>query len=234
MLKAYFLAASFFWLVFLFAFVRERSRYRNCYLLFIAIIVTVFGATFVAGSYQDKVILIMVYIVFFVLLAVPFFLIINGIIMFRREGHSLGNMLSFVFGLLIGIGEIATFWAVLVPETTGPDWEVESRFYKISVFSAFLSVSVIYVSMCFVVFMIYCVFLQIIPRKRDYDYVIIHGSGLINGEKVSKLLADRLDKAIKIYHKDPTPPMLIPSGGKGSDESSSEAAWHFTIGRVHL
>ena len=71
--------------------------------------------------------------------------------------------------------------------------------------------------------MIYCVFLQIIPRKRDFDYVIIHGAGLLEGDRISKLLADRLDKAIEVYHKDPTPPILIPSGGKGSDEKLSEA-----------
>ena len=53
--------------------------------------------------------------------------------------------------------------------------------------------------------------------------MIIHGAGLINGEKVSKLLQERLDKAILVYSKDPSPTKLIPSGGKGSDESVSEA-----------
>ena len=33
--------------------------------------------------------------------------------------------------------------------------------------------------------MIYSVFLMIIPRSKDFDYVIIHGAGLIDGEKVS-------------------------------------------------
>jgi uncharacterized SAM-binding protein YcdF (DUF218 family) len=87
----------------------------------------------------------------------------------------------------------------------------------------FLSVTVIYTSMTFVIFMIYCVFLQIIPRKRDFDYVIIHGAGLLPDGRVSKLLSDRLDKAIEVYRKDSTPPYMIPSGGKGSDEYISEA-----------
>ncbi|MBQ5340930.1 MAG: YdcF family protein, partial [Oscillospiraceae bacterium] len=59
---------------------------------------------------------------------------------------------------------------------------------------------------------------------RDFDYVVIHGAGLINGEKVTKLLSDRLDKAIDVYRKDPTPPKMIPSGGQGSDEKVSEAS----------
>ena len=66
-------------------------------------------------------------------------------------------------------------------------------------------------------------FLQIIPIKRDFDYVVIHGAGLIDGRTPSKLLQQRLDKAIRVYRRDPTPPKLIPSGGKGSDESISEA-----------
>ena len=72
--------------------------------------------------------------------------------------------------------------------------------------------------------MFYTLLLQIVPHKHDFDYVIIHGSGLIGGSCVSKLLADRLDKAISLYKKDPTPPMMIPSGGQGSDEDLSEAA----------
>jgi hypothetical protein len=32
----------------------------------------------------------------------------NGIVMFRREGHSPANLLSFVFGIVIGVGELAT------------------------------------------------------------------------------------------------------------------------------
>ena len=71
--------------------------------------------------------------------------------------------------------------------------------------------------------MIYTLFLHIIPRKKDFDFVIIHGSGLLDGDRVPKLLKDRLDKAIEVYRHDPTPPTLIPSGGKGPDETVSEA-----------
>ena len=89
--------------------------------------------------------------------------------------------------------------------------------------TSIIIVTVVYGSISFVIFMLYSVFLMIIPRKRDFDYVIIHGAGLIDGEKVGKLLQDRLDKAIDVYRKDPTPPKLIPSGGRGSDENLSEA-----------
>ena len=98
---------------------------------------------------------------------------------------------------------------------------------KLSVFTLVLvliAVSVVYGSLVFVSFMFYTLLLQIVPHKRDFDYVIIHGCGLLGGRRVSKLLADRLDKAIALYKKDPTPPIMIPSGGQGSDEDISEAA----------
>ncbi len=67
-------------------------------------------------------------------------------------------------------------------------------------------------------FMIYSIFLMLIPYKRDFDYIIIHGAGLSQGEKLTKLLAERVNKAMLVYRKDPTPPYLIPSGGRGNDE----------------
>ena len=84
--------------------------------------------------------------------------------------------------------------------------------------------TVIYFSVSILLFVLYSIFLQIVPHKRDFDYIIIHGAGLIDGHKVSKLLSDRIDKAIEVYKKDPTPPIMIPSGGQGSDEDLSEAA----------
>lgn len=49
------------------------------------------------------------------------------------------------------------------------------------------------------------------------------GAGLSKGEKLTKLLAERVDKAMLVYQKAPTPPYLIPSGGRGDDEKISEA-----------
>ena len=81
----------------------------------------------------------------------------------------------------------------------------------------------IYGSVSFLIFMIYTLFLQIIPIKKDFDYVIIHGCGLADGERLTRLLQNRVDKAIEIYEKCRRKPVLIPSGGRGSDEKLSEA-----------
>ncbi len=55
-----------------------------------------------------------------ILLAVPFFLITNGILMYEREGHSLSNLLSLILGIVIAVGELATFVGALIPEFAGP------------------------------------------------------------------------------------------------------------------
>ena len=215
--------AIIFWALLIITFMRDRSRYRNCYFLFFAVLFTIAALSYVADELEYSFYLIEFLVLFLALLITPFFLICNGVLMFRREGHSLSNLLSFVLGLVVLVGELATFVAVVVPEMAGPNWTGTGYLYDLSLASMFISVSVIYLSVSFVIFMLYCVFLQIIPRRRDFDYVIIHGAGLLNGGRISKLLSQRLDKAIDIYRKDPTPPILIPSGGKGSDEVVSEA-----------
>ncbi len=211
------------WVLLIISFHIDRSRYRNCYLLFGALVFSAVALTCFAGDNQKQVIIFLADLLFIVLLIVPVFLICNGILMIRREGRGLSNLLSLFFGLIIGAGEVASFFWVVVPGLLRYYSKFGDLMYRISVFSAFFSVSVIYFSISFVMFMIYCIFLQIIPRKRDFDYIIIHGAGLLDGNRISKLLADRLDKAIEVYSKDPTPPILIPSGGKGSDEKFAEA-----------
>ena len=210
------------WVLLAISFARDRSRYRNCYILFFAIVFSIVALTFVAGEHQGTVLLVIMWILLLAMLIVPTFLVWNGVLMLRREGRSLANLLSLGLGLVVGIGEVGAFLAVVMPTIAVPGWDGTRHLLEISRVSMFVSETVFYFSMSFVVFMLYCVFLQILPHKRDFDYVIIHGSGLLDGSRVSKLLADRIDKAIQVYHRDPTPPVLIPSGGKGSDESISE------------
>ena len=221
---SYFGLSLFWWLLFYFCFRKDRSRYRNCYLLFIALAATLFNAVLYSESYINGVVVIVVMIILLAVLIVPFFLIFNGIIMIRNEGRSLANLLSLGFGILIGLGEFTTFLLVYLAISSYNGSEKIMNIIRIwGDPLLFISVSVIYVSVSFLIFMIYTLFLQIIPKKKDFDYVIIHGAGLLEGERISKLLSERIDKALDIYHKDPTPPILIPSGGQGSDEKISEA-----------
>ena len=187
------------WSLFAYLFHKDRSRYRNCYALFLAIFSLFPLVVNLFGSAGRIAVLFIVYPILLSILIVPFFLIYNGIVMMKREGRSLPQLLSLLLGLII------------IPKAFLP------------VTLAVFCVSVIYGSVSFLIFMIYTLFLQIIPRKKDFDYVIIHGAGLLDGSRVSKLLRDRLDKAVEVYRQDPSPPWLIPSGGQGPDETIPEA-----------
>ena len=210
-----------FWGVLAISVKIDRSKFRNCIYLLMAAASTAPLFCALAGSHSVGVSRALSLAVFIILLAVPAILIANGVVMFRREGRSLANMLSFLMGLVVGAGELCTFLLYIFPYFWAED---TARFVAGGMkVLLFVSLSVTYGSLIFAAFMSYTVLLQLIPPKRDFDYVIIHGSGLLRGREVSKLLSDRLDKAIEVYHKDPTPPVMIPSGGKGGDEEISEA-----------
>ena len=213
------LFALFWWIVLVISFARDRSRYRNCYFLFFALITTVFAATMFADGREKETLLTVVVLTGIAIFLVPLFLIHNGIVMYKMEGRSLSNQLSLLFGLVIGLGEAGTTFLVLNGWQT--NFATEHR--VLTNIIAFISLSVIYVSVSFLLFLFYSLFLMIIPRKKDFDYVIVHGAGLLEGNRVSKLLSDRIDKAILVYSTDPSPTILMPSGGQGGDETVSEA-----------
>lgn len=82
----------------------------------------------------------------------------------------------------------------------------------------------------FFAFLTYSIFYLNLPKKKDYDFIIIHGSGLIDGEKVPPLLASRIEKAMEAYRMaDKADVKLIASGGQGSDVKISEAQKRFIV-----
>lgn len=212
------------WGMFYWSFSRDRSRYRNCHLLFWSLVSLIPLALALSGDHARGMMRAILITTVVVLLMVPFFLIHNGILMIKREGRSTAHLLSLALGIVVLIGEVlAIYNAVGYSFVFG--LEAAHMFTHTNQFlvTSAIVLTVVYGSVSFVIFMIYSLFLMIIPRQRDFDYVIIHGAGLLDGDRMSKLLRDRVDKAIQVYRKDPTPPKLIPSGGKGPDETISEA-----------
>ena len=221
-----FLFAAFWWALFYHSFNRDRSRYRNCYLLFIAIISGIPFLVNVPGPYGLLASLVLVYGTFFGLLAVPYFLMHNGFTMMKKEGRQLPHMLSLVLGIVILLGETAIIYNIItdVTEFNSPSYTPGLTTHSILYYFLLLfGITIIYGSMSILIFTIYIIMMQIIPWRKDFDYVVILGAGLIDGERVSKLLSDRIDKAIEVYNKAGRRPKLIPSGGQGDDEKISEA-----------
>lgn len=204
------------WLLTIVSAVLWPQRYRNSLLLMFALVVTMVftagclgesGATFLLASFL---------LMMLALLLVPLLLVINGIQMIRRESFCLAHCLSLALGLFVGVGELATVAFVLgVPQ--GPPSEGVGPWFML------ISLTVFYFSSLVLGFVLYTVFIEVLPYRMNFDYIIIHGCGLADGERLTRLLSNRVDKAIEMYERCKNKPIIIPSGGQGDDEQLSEA-----------
>ena len=102
---------TIFWVgLFWYSMHKDRSRYRNVVLLLLTgmsalgFIYSLFNVE-VSGALA----LITLALVGLAFLILPFFLFINGLYMIKREGRSLGNLLSFLLGLILIAGELSFF-----------------------------------------------------------------------------------------------------------------------------
>ena len=212
------LAVSF--LIFLVSMIQDSRRFRNGIFLLLFLLLLILDLLVYYGPtpYGSLVLAIVAILTVFLVLIVPVLLIINGIFMIMREGHSLANLLSLLFGIFILAGEfvlIRGLYHIFNTEGTVSFW------YK--AVQCMLGSAVFYVSMVFLAFMFYTWLIGVIPHRANYNYIIVLGAGLLDGERVSKLLSDRLDKAIKVYERSLSDCKFIVSGGQGPDEKISEA-----------
>lgn len=156
------------------------------------------------------------------LLAFAVFMIANGIAVRRRERKSLANSLSLFFGagIIAYAALLVTFiWkSQELPHLSDFWWRVSTMTF---IFITFLFAILMFV---FFAFLTYSILYATLSRKRDYNYIIIHGAGLRDGEHVTPLLASRIDTAIKAFKAGTDPNVkLIASGRQGKDEVISEA-----------
>jgi uncharacterized SAM-binding protein YcdF (DUF218 family) len=80
-----------------------------------------------------------------------------------------------------------------------------------------------YISFLFVSFVLYAFVYAHLGYPRDAAFVVVLGSGLRNQNQVPPLLASRLDRGRAVFQQLRGDPVMIVSGGKGSDEQVSEA-----------
>ena len=148
--------------------------------------------------------------------AVAVYLVLNGVTVARREGVRPATLLS----LLAGLAIFTVIGLDVAAERAGS--------VKLSLFSAVTTLLFGYVSFLFVSYVIYAIIYGRLAAGRRADFVIVLGSGLKDGRRVPPLLASRLDRGRAVYEaiaaRGADGPVLIVSGGKGSDERVSEAA----------
>jgi len=194
-------------------------KYRNAVFLMGSLFFTL---VFIAGFFGKNIgsaLLVIFLLCVLALLLVPFGLMINGIVMIIKEGISAGHLLSLCLGVFILIGELSFAVSVL---GYVPGFEIPKALISVIFL---IGSGIFYISVLLLGFVFYMLLLSVMPPRRDFDYIIIHGCGLRADGTVTKLLANRLDKAIAVFRKSTAEsPMLIPSGGQGADECRSEAA----------
>ncbi len=205
------------WIITVLMTLLRPQRFRNGILLMASLLVTaVFAAGFMGRDAGASFLLACFLGVMLALFLVPVLLIFNGIRMIRKESLCLSHVLSLGLGIIVGIGEIASVIYVL-----GLSGSIGAG--NADLWVLWIAMTVFYFSALVLCFVLYSVFIQILPHRMNFRYVIIHGCGLAGGERLTKLLSDRVDKAIEIYRKCRVKPVIIPSGGQGSDERISEA-----------
>lgn len=193
---------------------REPRRLGNGIVLLIALAFTIIGLmdsedssglTFAVG-----VVIVLSPLLVLVLAGL---LIANGVLMVRREGRRVANFLSFGLGLAL----IAPYVLFVVTLLLGSPWFAAAM--------ASITLVVSYIGFLLLAFLLYSFVYLRLPYRRGMGAIVVHGSGLI-GSRVPPLLASRLDRALRVYSAEITAghrPLLVTSGGKGSDETVAEA-----------
>ena len=197
--------------LFVYSFIKEPRQFRNALFLFAAlawssILLVVRLNNFILG-------LILVTLV----LLTPFltigFLLINTIVVVRNNGFSLTSMLPFL---------MAGFLVLLIASPTIVNYfDPDVRHIIVFVLGLF-TLEGLWFSFTFMALLFYSWVYRLLPRRRQYDYIIIHGAGL-DGPRPTPLLAGRIDKALELWNKQHQHGKFVVSGGQGADEIVSEA-----------
>lgn len=214
----------FFWLLFFISYIHDRRKVSNGFLFFLAVVATVpamlyFGVVYEIKTFLVLFILLFVIFLFFAVFGI-FILIIgslsNARILIRREGARFSNYLT----LLLGVGLL---FLVILPFL--PLYKISTTFAAF--FTSAVYIIAAYLGFIFFIFVVSSVLYLLYRPRYNKDYVVVLGSGLIDGYFVPPLLRSRIYRAIQFYDqqkkKTGRPPILVFSGGQGPDEWISEA-----------
>lgn len=210
-------AAGALFLLFIVSFLYDRRLVRNGVYLFFALVPSVCGLLLALSAVSKPTaaiaLVVLVFLVPLSTVVLAGFLIANGLTMLRREGRRLANLLS----LAAGVGIIALIALRALANST--------RWRPLQVAMDAVGSVLAYVSLLFVCFLLYAFVYGMLRHRRDVDFVVVLGSGLI-GSRVPPLLASRLDRGREVFETAQAKgrdPMLVVSGGQGPGEDVPEA-----------
>lgn len=170
-----------------------RAPERSAHLLLLVVILLVAAGPVVAALY----------------------LIVNGVTVTLREGVRPVSLLP----LLTGLAIVAVMVLVVAAD--------RARSAQLSLFATITVLLCGYLSFLCLSYVIYAFLYSRLAVGGDAGFVIVLGAGLENGGQVPPLLASRLERGRSVYEalasRGTGDPVLIVSGGKGSDEQVAEA-----------
>ena len=211
--------------IFLYSFFKDSRRFRNAVFLLILLMALFVWSVKYSDVFKIATIYSSIFITTFIFLIfiIPFLLMVNSIQMFRKEGFHITSFLSIAFGIFILAGEFYLFTSLIIAINNFTDYSIHLIQDFPTLIKMGFGFSVVYISLVFVAFMFYSMFIQLLPRHVDFDYIVVLGAGLIDGLRPTKILANRLDKAIRVFNKSLSSCYIVVSGGQGADEKVSEA-----------
>ena len=209
--------------LFLFCYFKEKRRLING--LLFNMFIGSFGLYLIVLMFQSEDIFLggllaligipLILLFVFGLYALIVFLYWNGIVVLRKESHSLANLLTLLLAIFLTVVLLFNLFIIRYL----PDW--------LAILSFILPMFLFYLLFVLYNFLTVTVLYQFNRPRYQQDYIIVLGAGLIDGERVTPLLAKRIDKAIAFYKAQRRATMKIPklimSGGQGSDEKIPEA-----------
>ncbi|WP_425604675.1 YdcF family protein [Lactobacillus xylocopicola] len=213
-----------FVIIFLISWLIEPRRLLNGILFTAFLIMLGFWLTVIVMATKIHA-LRMIYVVFLMTFIVTvtlvaafswLFFLWNAYFVWKHEGHTLTNSLTFFTGLVLLL-----FWviALLSPLSSLPNWTKTLLYCPIAI--------ILYLLLVAYNFLVNLALYQLVPRHYHQDYLIVLGAGLSNGDTVTPLLAGRINRAIEFAQKQvakgQSMPKLIMSGGQGNDEKIAEA-----------
>ena len=208
-------------IVFALLFFTNRNRYLNVLytaVLLLGVTLFVLSKTFLNFTGNDALNYIL-YTAFtfgfipFILLALATITFFNSKILLEKEGHRPRNF----FISLLGVSSLVVLFIYLYFNL------FLEKSTQIEIIVLYIIGLFIYAMLMFSSTAIYAVIYNFAPIFYIPKYIIVLGSGLID-DRVPPLLASRIKKGVQQYKKYGRKPLLILSGGRGSNELISEAA----------
>ena len=206
------------------SFYKKKASFWNGFLFLMSVFALTGNVMFFSLTSSSKIlhaIFLVIALAIMVILTLIYalhavLLIWNGIIVWRRESHSLANLLTLIIGVFLLIYPLLSFlfFRKIIPKP-----------YNLMI-EHFTEMGAFYMISIFLIFSLSVWICNLYRPKPDKDFIIILGAGLLNGNEVSPLLASRIDRAIDFYqtqiNSGQKHPLIICSGGQGGDERIPE------------